>query len=183
VSDISLFKFAQLTLLSRPAKNRLVYRTMIRQRSRSIVEIGVGDGQRAQRMLELARTMHDQQAVRYAGIDLFEASPSASLQLKHAYQRLVATGASVTLAPGDPYPALSRVANTLGNTDLVVVSFPADDPLLADAWFYVPRMLHPQSVVLVDESMNNRAAFRHMPREELIRLADSRRTAAVPKAA
>jgi len=174
LSDISYFKFARLTMLSRPAKNRVIYRAMIRQRPASIVEIGMGDGQRALRMIELARDLHPSSRVRYAGIDAFEARPNPTLRLKQAHQRFAATGARVLLAPGDPHAALARIANSLANTDLVVVSADVDAAALEQAWFFVPRMLNARSLVLIEETQGARSGFRELGRDELHKLAACR---------
>jgi hypothetical protein len=42
------------------------------------------------------------------------------------------------------------VANELTGTDLVVISAGHDADSLARAWFYVPRLLHPQSMLFVE---------------------------------
>jgi hypothetical protein len=71
--------------------------------------------------------------------------------LKLAHQRLKAQGVRVRLAPGDPYSALSRIANELGAIDLVLISADQDSASLARAWFYVPRLLHAETQVFVEE--------------------------------
>ena len=54
------------------------------------------------------------------------------------------------LIPGDPHSALARSANSLQNTDLVIISAGHDEQSLASAWFYLPRMLHAGSAVYVE---------------------------------
>jgi len=73
--------------------------------------------------------------------------------LKMAHRLLHATGARVQLIPGDPFAGLSRTANSLGKVDLLVVSGRLDPQQLAKAWFYVPRLLHEQSVVLMEKQL------------------------------
>ena len=146
--------FLYLAYLSKPSIDRLVYRVIRQRRVRTIVELGVGIGQRARRMIEVAAIHAPPWEVRYAGIDLFEArsaSDGPGMTLKTAHRLLTATGARIRLLPGDPYTALSRAANSLVGTDLVVVSSRLDPDSLARAWFYVPRMLGERSQVLIEE--------------------------------
>ncbi len=137
---------------SRPASHRCVYRAIRRGRFASIVELGIGNGSRAFRMIQLA--MAGGENVRYTGIDEFELrgpERGEGLTLKRAYQCLRATGAAIQLVPGDPLSALSRAANSLTGTDLVVVSADVDAPSLRSAWRFVPRMLHRSSLVYLEE--------------------------------
>ncbi len=69
------------------------------------------------------------------------------MSLKAAYQRLTATGGKIKLLPGKPCDTLARSANSLLNTDMVLISADVDPKSLEQAWFYIPRMLHSKSVV------------------------------------
>jgi hypothetical protein len=143
-------KYLYLAYLSRPAGDRAVYRAIRRQQPQRILEIGVGDCQRAVRMIQLASQYHADHPVRYTGIDLFEARPSSEspgLSLKDAYRRLKATTAQTQVVPGDPFSALARMANSLSDVDLVVISADQDADALAKAWFYLPRTLHPAAQI------------------------------------
>lgn len=152
-----------LAHLSKPKGDRAIYRHILRQKCRKILQIGIGDGQRALRMIRAAGRHHSRGAVQYAGIDLFESrssvglwSPEVSqsvptgLTLKQAYRLLKPSGARVRLIPGDVYEALKRSANALGQIDLVVISADQHGECLERSWFYFPRMLHKQSCVLLE---------------------------------
>jgi hypothetical protein len=150
--------YLYLAWLSSPACDRTLYRLIRKHRLRKIVELGVGQGKRAVRMIRVAQLFAAPAAVRYLGIDLFELrGPGcpAGLSLKQSHRLLRATGAKVQLAPGDPRTALERVANSLTGTDLVVISADQEAESLSRAWFYVPRMLHERSLVLVEEPSSN----------------------------
>jgi hypothetical protein len=56
----------------------------------------------------------------------------------------------VQLVPGDPYSALARTANSLPDIDLMLVDADQDAESLSQAWFYAPRMLHEESLVLIE---------------------------------
>ncbi len=104
-------------------------------------------------MIEVASHHTSVGEVFYTGIDLFEAHPvehGPPIALKAAHRMFRATGAKVRLLPGDPLTVLSRAANQLGIADLVIVSAGFDAKVLATAWFYLPRILHPDSQVFVE---------------------------------
>jgi hypothetical protein len=107
-------------------------------------------------MLEVAGIHRPLAEIRYTGIDLFETrepGDESGLTLKRAFQLLRTTGARIRLIPGDPFTALSRAANLLGATDLLVVSADHDPDSLARAWYFVPRMLDAHSRVFLAEAM------------------------------
>jgi hypothetical protein len=160
---------------SRPASERCLYRAIRRAGVASIVEVGVGSAQRALRMIEVAAGRG--QSVRYTGIDEFEsrsADRGAGLTLKQAYQRLRTTEAAIQLVPGDPLAALARAANSLTGTDLLVVSADVQAQSLRSAWRYVPRMLHRQSLVYLEETDSGGGRrFVRLSAGEINRLAES----------
>ena len=142
-----------LSYLSQPAHSRPIYRAICRQRVRSILELGIGIGQRAMRMIEVAGCFRPTSEIRFTGLDLFEARAAVDgpgVTLKMAHRLLKATGARIQLVPGDPVRGLSQVANALGKVDVIVVSSRLDPRQLARAWFYVPRLLHGQSQVFIE---------------------------------
>lgn len=139
---------------SRPRGDRALYRLIRRRRPRAIVEIGLRDGRRARRMIEMAQAYAAGATVSYAGVDSFELRPAgeAPLPLKQIFRQLKCTGARLRLLPGDPFAALARSANELTGTDLIVISRDQDPQSLARAWFYIPRMLHPGSEVYIEQA-------------------------------
>jgi hypothetical protein len=163
------------THFSKPAGDRRIYRTIYQQNSRTILELGIGNVQRAQRMIEVAALQRSIQDIHYIGVDLFEARTTADgsgVPLKTAHRLLQATGARVRLWPGDPLRALSQAANTLRGVDLFVISARLDTESLAQAWFYVPRMLHPRSLVLLaDQTDPEQFRFVSMTQIETLAVA------------
>jgi predicted O-methyltransferase YrrM len=140
-------RYLYLAYFSKPAADRAVYRAIGRLRPQRILEIGIGTGQRAVRMIRLARQYQGE--VSYTAIDPFESRTEGDgLSLKAAYRLLRATGARINCVPGDALSALARTANSLAQVELVVVSADQDQASLAQAWFYLPRTLHPQALVL-----------------------------------
>ncbi|GIW90664.1 MAG: hypothetical protein KatS3mg109_1096 [Pirellulaceae bacterium] len=141
-------RYWYLAYWSKPVAERVIYRWLWRHPCRLIVEVGVGDGRRAERVLRwLAQ---GGRRVRYAGIDLFELNSDAppECSLKNVYRRLSRWASSVRLVPGTPAEAIRRVANDLMGTDLLIFNCDVQHDALEAAWLYVPRMLTDQSLVL-----------------------------------
>ena len=151
-----LLKLSYLSHFSKPASDRPIYRAIRRHRVGHILEFGVGIGQRAQRMLELASLVSPSKPLRYVGVDLFEdrtAADGPGVSLKMAHRLLNRTGARIQLRPGDPLQVLARLANSLVGTDLVVISARQNRESLARAWFYLPRILHADSQVFLEKTL------------------------------
>ncbi len=127
-------------------------------------------------MIELAKLHAPASQIHYTGVDLFEArlvARRARISLKAAHRLLRTSGARIQLVPGDPFTALSRVANGLSGTDLVVISAGQDLDSLARAWYYLPRMLGATSQVLIEEAIDSQASpvIRSVPADEVSRRA------------
>ena len=176
MSIISKLRLSYLCHFSKPQANRPVYRAIRRRHVRKIVELGVGDGRRALRMIEVARqALPESDTVHYVGMDRFEgrtAEDGPGLALKTAHQMLRQESVRVQLVPGDPSIGLIRLANSLGKVDLLIVPAEFDEPAFARAWFFVPRMLHEHSLVFVEgQSSDGQRWLRPRPRHEIDRLA------------
>ncbi len=175
MSIISQLRSLYLCYFSKPFADRLVYRAIRRHDARKIVELGIGDGNRAIRMIDIARRTSKPSDVHYVGIDLFEGRPVSSgpgISLKAAHQLLRGTGARVQLVPGNPFDSLVRSANSLGKIDLLIVPAELDSPSFARVWFFVPRMLHERSLVFVERVLDDgQTALTIKPRHEIDRFA------------
>ncbi len=145
--------FAQLP------EDRICYRLIQKHKIASILEIGMEDAVRSERMLQVAIRGAGPRVVNFVGIDLFEAHPEADenpLTLKAAHTQLSALGARVKLVPGDAFSALSRTANSLKDIELVVIGWDNSPDVVAKCWNLMPRFLTDQAIVLCqgDESQN-----------------------------
>ena len=178
----TFLRTAYLSYFSSPASDRLIYQTIRRQKVCSILECGIGIGQRTVRMIEMARLASPGAEIRYAGIDRFEGRTAADgpgVSLKMAHRLLSGAHAKVRLIPGDAATALAQVANTLSNTDLVVISARQNTPALATAWYYLPRILHPGTEVLLETSCpGDLNKVRRIPLHEIATFAAAARKVA-----
>lgn len=171
MADTSRLRALYLSYLSTPTYDRPIYRAICRQRVRKILELGIGDGRRAVRMIELAGLFHPPPKIEFSGMDLFESRSAADgpgMSLKMAHRLLGRTGARVQLIPGDPYTGLAVAANRLGQLDLVVISARLDPRSLAPAWFYVPRLLHDSTRVFQERLLpGGRTSIRLVTADEI----------------
>jgi len=171
----SRWKVLYLAHLSTPAADRTVYRAIGRRRATKILELGIGNGRRAVRMIQAAGHRIGTESVRYVGLDPFEARTAADgpgVTLKMAHRLLTSTGARVRLLPGDPLHSLAVHANQLGQYDLIVVSSRLDRASLAGVWFYVPRLLHAKSQVMLESTaLGGKLSLRSVSRREIESLA------------
>ena len=175
MSIINQLRLLYLCYFSKPTADRPVYRAIRRYRPRKIVELGIGDGHRASRMIELLGRVSTQADVHYVGMDPFEGRTQSSgppISLKEVHQRLRTTGARIQLVPGNPSDSLIRLANSLGKIDLLIVPADLDSPTFARMWYFVPRMLHGRSLVYIDGRLpDGRRLLRWKPRREIDQLA------------
>ena len=175
MNAITYLQHLHLAYLSKPSGDRPIYKVMRRLQPRRIVELGIGDGERMGRLATLALQLVEGD-ISYTGADMFEGrDDQPHLTLKTAHQRLADERIKVRLTPGDILSVLSQTANTLTNTDLLIISAAHEPQVLAAAWYYVPRMLHKHSVVLhqVDGGADVPLQFVVKPRLEVERLAAS----------
>ncbi len=161
-------RLAYWILFSQPARDRPLLRLIKCRGVLRILEVGMGTGERARRMIDIARLASPHKGVFYAGIDLFEersAADGPGMPLKEAYCRLRGNGVRVQLIPGDPLASLAQTANSLGRFDLVVISrWPTRDTL-GGAWLFLPRILRPTALVFREQDAPSGALEQLTPAE------------------
>jgi hypothetical protein len=154
LSLLSSLKLFHLLHFSKPHADRALYRAIHVQKFRKMLLLGIGTGDRAMRMIEVASDNYPSKEVHLIGIDPFEDRTPAEgpgLPLREAYRMLHTSGTRVQLVPGDVPEGLMRTANSLGQVDLLVLSAAVSAEQLGRAWFFVPRLLHERSEVYVEQ--------------------------------
>jgi hypothetical protein len=152
MSKLGLLKSLWLTRFSRPAGERVLFRHVLRNPPKRILEIGLGMLVRTERLLEATAAGRTAAEIHYVGIDRFEGrgpSDPPGVTLKQAHQRLHGR-ARVQLVPGNVDTALSRVCNHLGVFDMVVISNANDERHLAHSWFFLQRITAPHTTAFVE---------------------------------
>lgn len=156
MKPISAFQYLSWSQFSKPTNDRVAYRAIKKHKFRSIVEVGLGEGVRCERLIRVAQKYSGAETVRYTGIDLFEEreSSKAPLKLIEMHRRLNGLGAKAQLQPGNFGNTIQRIANAHAHTDLVVVQCDTDGDVFelegfAAAWKFLPRMLHSSSQVML----------------------------------
>ncbi len=169
MKPLSGISYLCLAAFSNPVCDRIIYRTIRRNKVSSILEIGVGDGSRAVNMIRVAKKYCGSGSVRYTGIDGFEADLNSKVTLKDFHQRLSRLEVKLQLVPGDVAAAVQRIANSHLRTDLLVISAGNNTTALDDVWFFVPRMLHAASVVFLQPQGNEQGQLETLGRLEIER--------------
>jgi hypothetical protein len=154
---------------SKPAAERSVEVAIKRRRPMRILQIGLGDGQQSRRAITLAQRYQPKGHIEFIGIDLFEDrhGDEPPYPLKEAYRHLRSTAARVRLIPGDPHGAMVRAANSLSKIELVLISRGVSKASLASAWFYLPRTLAKNALVLWADGSLPEDEYREVPAAEL----------------
>ena len=170
------------TRFSRPACDQALYRRIQRTPPTRVVEFGVGDLGRTQRVISLAQRFladDDPEArVQYCGMDLFEMrTDQTPLKLKSAHNTLARTGAKIRLVPGDLRSALARTANILTETDLLIVDAAHDREELESVFNFLPRMLHSNTSIARYDTQGGKLRLRWMKPDSFVTPVRRRRAA------
>ncbi|NNE00765.1 MAG: hypothetical protein HKN47_25900 [Pirellulaceae bacterium] len=132
-----------------------ICRLVKRSGATSVLEIGVGDGERALAITKMLIASHPETAVRYCAIDMFEMA-DGPITLKEFNRQLRGQSVRPTLIPMDLTAGLSRVSSTIGFVDLVLIAEPNEPIDLKSIRSALERVTTPKSTVyqLVDEKWN-----------------------------
>ena len=172
MKPLSTLGYMQLTIFAKPVCDRAIYKTIKKNKYRSFVEIGMGDGTRSQNLIRVAKKFGVSSNVRYTGVDQFDARPEGqnALPLIQMHKKLKALDAKTQLVPGDMPSAVARIANSHVRTDLIVISAGVKTDQLNAIWFYLPRMLHSGSVLMIQKKDGD--GFEILSRLEIEKLAE-----------
>ena len=137
--------------LSNPVSERALIQHVIETPIASILEIGIGSGERIKRILPLRTLVEGVTQLRYVGVDAFEsASPGVPhMNLKAAHRMLAESGVKAHLIPGEPTNALSRVAHTVLPSDLIIIdgNWGTETQQSRAITDWLPRLCHSKSTI------------------------------------
>ncbi|RMF42301.1 MAG: hypothetical protein D6753_07880 [Planctomycetota bacterium] len=144
------------TCLAKPQEDRPLYRFLLDRPFRSILEVGMGAGQRTRRIAQLVEVPPDVEKIRYIGTDEFESANDGKphLHLKDAHRMAAQLGFRAWLIPGPPESAVVRVAHKFGPSDLVILNGGLDPahPHQGPLANWLEHIAHEGSVILASST-------------------------------
>jgi len=149
-----------------------VVRQVISQRPTGILELGLGTLERSEKIVRLASRVSES-PVHYVGLDRFEARQPGDppgVTLKEAHRRLHDLG-RIQLVPGNADSSLSRLCNHLGHFDLILISAATDQQNLTRCWFFLQRLIRPDTTLLQEAPGEDGGLWRPVPHERVNDLA------------
>jgi hypothetical protein len=157
MSRLNWFQRFYWQKLAKPVAERELFRALLSHPISSVLEVGVGNGHRMKRIVQLAQLTPGTEQLRYVGVDGFESANDGAvhLTLKQAHQQATALGVRANLIPGDLKSAMPRVAHKIGASDLVIVDGELDpqNPLAGPVGQWLHHITHDRSLVLACPSV------------------------------
>ena len=136
---------------AKPVAERSLSMFVLENPIQSILEIGIGSGDRIKRILALIKQTNAAQPIRYAGVDPFESAGDnvAHVSLKNAHRMLAEFGLKAHLIPGEPVSALTRVVHTVLPSDLIIIDgrWNSDTVNQQAIEKWLPRICHANSTI------------------------------------
>lgn len=145
-----LLRYARRVLFPKATPEQQLLRLVKPHPIRRVVELGVDSLGVSTLLLDTLVKREPADPVHYTAFDSFDDRPEDDepLSLVAAYRRVVATKARVRLTPGSLERSLAAEANALVNTDLLLLGRRATGEAIGNGWFFLPRMLHPGTLVV-----------------------------------
>ena len=145
---------------SKPVTDRSLFLHVIEHPIASILEIGIGSGERIKQVLPLCTIAEGATQIRYVGVDAFESAAAdvPHMNLKAAHRMLAEFGVKAHLIPGDPTSALARVAHTVLPSDLIIIdgSWGVDTAQAKAIADWLPRLCHSNSTIFSTSSVGGK---------------------------
>ncbi|MCU0710480.1 MAG: hypothetical protein MUC43_00375 [Pirellula sp.] len=167
MSRLSWTKRFYWRYLAKPAGERALFLHVLENPVASILEIGLGDGERFARVIPLCIKPEGISQIRYAGVDPFESASAGTphLPLKTAHRKLAELGVKANLIPGDTIAAIARVANVVLPSDLVIVDgrWNSGDEISQAIHQWLPRLCHDRSTIFARNSDSEAFAKQTLP--------------------
>lgn len=152
MSRPSWFQKIYWSHFAKPVSERELAKYLLTHPVSSVLEIGVGDGSRLQRLAKLVQLEPGAQQLRYIGVDEFEAAQDGRhhLSLKQAHQLANQLGFKASLLPGTAPQAIARVAHKFGSSDLIIVDggLDPDSPTSGELGSWMNRIAHSKSAII-----------------------------------
>jgi hypothetical protein len=158
--------------MAKPAEYRPLFRYLVDNPVSSVLEIGVGPGERMKQILSLYSLKPDAKQLRYTAVDLFESGENSQghLKLKDAHRVLAEKSVKAHLIPGDAANALPRVAHTVMPSDLIVIDAGWNVSTIEGNAIaqWLPRLSHQDSAIFARSNSKQSLLRIETPSESLV---------------
>jgi hypothetical protein len=154
MSRLSWLQRVYWSKFAKPIEQRALFRFLVQTPISSILEIGVGDGVRMQRIAKLVSLRSGTDQLRYIGIDEFESSKNrAHLTLKQAHRMATQLGFKASLIPGSAEMAIPRAAHKFSPSDLIIIDggLQLSQPMAGPIGGWLNRLAHRESTIIAAE--------------------------------
>ncbi len=160
---------------SKPVAYRALFEYLIEHPIGSILEVGIGDGQRLEQVLSLVNVRPDVTQLRYAGVDLFESGDpkDGHLRLKDVHRKLAEKNIKANLIPGDAASSLMRVSHMVLPSDLIIIDDSwGEDSANGNALVqWLPRLAHESTTIFARQNRTENLARIEPPQSAAMRKA------------
>lgn len=175
MSRLNWFQRFYWQRLAKPVAERELFRQLLAHPIASVLEVGVGSGERMGRLAQLVQLTSGTEQLRYVGVDGFESATDGRphLTLKQAHQRAAQLGFRANLIPGDLKSAMQRVAHKFGSSDLVIIDGGVDpaapDTGVVGQWIH--HITHSRSIILACSEVGGNFVLVPVPKQSAGRVA------------
>ncbi|TVZ57033.1 methyltransferase family protein [Lutibacter sp. Hel_I_33_5] len=166
---MKLFYFIKYKLrlaIIKPLRYRTLISEIAKQKSNSILEVGVFNGRNSNRMIETAKSFHKASTINYYGFDLFEMLTEDELKeefskrplSKNSIQnKLNPTGANINLYQGYSQKTLPKFVsdNPNINIDFIFIDGGHSIDTVKSDWENLTKIITKDTVIIFDDYYEN----------------------------
>ncbi len=147
-----------------PKRYAELLKTIYKNKSRRILEIGTYNGAHATEMIEVSKVFYPAQAIEYFGFDMFESLTEEKYKqefskkpptLREVQERMDQTKVNVHLYKGDTRNTLPQTKNSLGQIDFIFIDGGHSIETIRSDWYYVKELMGEKTVVIFDDYYTN----------------------------
>lgn len=141
-----------------------LYKEIHAAKARRILEVGTWNGDRAVKMVMVAKETSPQSTIEYYGFDLFEELERARFEaeiskwpptMHEVETKLKATGARIQLFKGDTITSLPEAVAALPKMDFIYIDGGHSLETIQSDWDNAAKLMHEKTVVLFDDYWQN----------------------------
>lgn len=157
--------YKKLVLTKKPRRYRNLFKEVYNLKAKNILEIGVYNGNHAQKMIETSQIFHNPKDINYFGFDLFELISESEIKsefskqpptMQHVKGKLDGTNSNINLFLGYTQDTLPIFIDKFDKElDLIFVDGGHAEETIESDWNNVKRLMTKNTVVIFDDYYNN----------------------------